>query len=67
MYQKVQIQEVQKDQENISESLILKCIEKFSKVVKEEILKRINNISDNIKELKDKIEILERDEIIKYI
>ena len=57
--------------ENIPNTLVIKWIKKFGKTIKEEIIKQLNNIPDNLKELKKKdkknIEVLEGDEIVTYI
>ena len=55
--------------EKVSEPLILKWIKKFGKIIKERLKEEINNIPDDIKELKEKknIEVLEGDEIVTYV
>ena len=55
--------------EKVSEPLILKWIKKFGKIIKERLKEEINNIPDDIKELKEKknIEVLEGDELRTYI
>ena len=55
--------------ENIPNTTILKWIKNFGKIIKERIIKELNNIPEDLKELKEKknIEILEGDEIVTYI
>lgn len=51
--------------EKVPNTLILKWIKNFGKIIKEKIIQDANNIPNNIK--KEDIEILEGDEIVTYI
>ena len=53
----------------VTDTTILRWIKDFGKIIKERLRKEINNIPDDIKELKEKknIEVLEGDEIVTYI
>ena len=53
----------------VTDTTIIRWIREFGKMVKEEMLKRINDIPDDINDMKDKmkIEVLEGDEIVSYV
>ena len=53
----------------VADTTIIRWIREFGKMVKEEMLKRINDIPDDINDMKDKmkIEVLEGDEIVSYV
>ena len=53
----------------VADTTILRWIKNFGKIIKERIIKEVNNIPEDLKELKEKkdIEILEGDEIVTYI
>ena len=53
----------------VTDTTILRWIKDFGKIIKERLKEEINNIPDDIKELKEKknIEVLEGDEIVTYI
>jgi len=53
--------------ENIPNTTILKWIKNFGKIVKAKFQEQINNIPDNLEDIKQNIEILEGDEIATYI
>ena len=53
----------------VTDTTILRWIKDYGKIIKERLRKEIDNIPDDIKELKEKknIEVLEGDEIVTYI
>lgn len=53
--------------ENIPNTTVLKWIRNFGKIIKERIIEQANNIPDDIKDIKENIEVLEGDEIVTYI
>ncbi len=55
----------------VTDTTILRWIKDFGKIIKERLRKEIDNIPDDLKELKEKkkknIEVLEGDEIVTYV